>query len=114
MARLPAVGLVLAMLSSPFPLQAKNGFRLMDATIPIHEIHQGGPPRDGIPSIDEPKFEKAAEADWMRDGDLIVAVGVGDNHRAYPLRILVWHEIVNDTYESTLSRPWPTRTHPNR
>ncbi|MEX2581393.1 MAG: DUF3179 domain-containing protein [Verrucomicrobiales bacterium] len=79
------------------PLQAKNGFNLTDATIPIDEIHQGGPPRDGIPSIDDPKFEKAADADWMRDGDLVVAVGVDGDQRAYPIRILVWHEIVNDT-----------------
>lgn len=69
----------------------------MDATIPIHEIHQGGPPRDGIPSIDDPEFEEAKSADWMRDGDLVVAVGVGEEQRAYPIRILVWHEIVNDT-----------------
>lgn len=79
------------------PAQEANGFDLSKASIPIAEIHAGGPPRDGIPSIDRPQFEKAAEADWMRPEDLVVGVTVGEDRRAYPLRILVWHEIVNDT-----------------
>jgi len=76
---------------------AKNGFNLSNLTVPISEVFSGGPPRDGIPSIDDPKFESVAAASWLRDDDLVVGVSVGDEDRAYPIRILVWHEIVNDT-----------------
>ncbi|MDF1738874.1 MAG: DUF3179 domain-containing protein [Verrucomicrobiales bacterium] len=93
--------LLLFLLVLPEGSRARNGFNLTKAIIPIDEIFQGGPPRDGIPSIDAPAFEKVDEADWLKDEDLIVAVEVGDEQRAYPLRILVWHEIVNDTVGGT-------------
>jgi len=73
------------------------GFDVSNATIPTSEILRGGPPRDGIPSIDRPKFMRPDEARFMRNGDLVVSLRVGEETRAYPLRILVWHEIVNDT-----------------
>lgn len=58
----------------------------------------GGPPPDGIPAIDEPQFESASEAaDWLEDEDVVFGVIVNGEVRAYPQRILVWHEIVNDT-----------------
>lgn len=76
--------------------QEKNGFDLSNATVPVSDILSGGPPRDGIPSIDRPKFETAAQADWLQDDDLVFGISIGDDQRAYPLRILVWHEIVND------------------
>lgn len=58
----------------------------------------GGPPKDGIPAIDEPKFESASQASkWMRDGDVVFGIVHKGEARAYPQRILVWHEIVNDT-----------------
>ena len=79
------------------PGQEANGFDLTNAAILVAEILSGGPPRDGIPSIDRPTFESVAAATWMRDDDLIVGVSIENDHRAYPLRILVWHEIVNDT-----------------
>jgi len=57
----------------------------------------GGPPKDGIPSIDEPKFESVSEASkWMRDSDTVFGIVHKGEARAYPQRILVWHEIVND------------------
>ncbi len=73
------------------------GFAVSKATIPTEEILRGGPPRDGIPSLDRPKFIQPDEARFMRSGDLVVSLQVGEETRAYPLRILVWHEIVNDT-----------------
>lgn len=75
---------------------AYNGFDVSTATIPRDEIQSGGPPRDGIPSIDKPKFVPASAASFLQDNDDIVGLNVGAEPRAYPLRILVWHEIVND------------------
>ncbi len=59
------------------------------------EIISGGPPKDGIPSIDDPRFVPVAEADLPANEPVIGLVIDGDA-RAYPLRILIWHEIVND------------------
>ncbi|MDA1272697.1 MAG: DUF3179 domain-containing protein [Verrucomicrobia bacterium] len=73
-----------------------NGFNVSNATIPTSEILSGGPGRDGIPSIDKPKFVRPSAANFMLPDDLVVSVTIGDKTRAYPLRILVWHEIVND------------------
>lgn len=55
----------------------------------------GGPPPDGIPSIDEPRFIEAGEAD-LDPGDMVMGFHHNGEARAYPQRILVWHEIVND------------------
>jgi hypothetical protein len=73
-----------------------NGFDLSNATIPAAEILSGGPPRDGIPSIDNPRFISAQAADFLRPDDQVLSISIGAETRAYPLRILVWHEIVND------------------
>ncbi|MBS3059949.1 MAG: DUF3179 domain-containing protein [DPANN group archaeon] len=61
------------------------------------KIMSGGPPKDGIPSIDNPKFISVEEADkWIQDNELILAIIHKGVTRVYPLQILVWHEIVND------------------
>lgn len=66
--------------------------------ISYDEVLSGGPPKDGIPAIDEPQFVAVAEADaWLEPVEPVVRVQVGDDARAYPLQILTWHEIVNDT-----------------
>lgn len=91
------LGLAVALLASvPLHGQSINGFDISNATIPRSEIMSGGPPRDGIPSIDKPKFVPAAKADFLRDDDIVIGLVRGEVARAYPLRILVWHEIVND------------------
>ncbi|WP_219419023.1 DUF3179 domain-containing protein [Pseudonocardia nigra] len=59
----------------------------------------GGPPPDGIPPIDEPRFERAGEVDWLSDDEPVLAPAIGQVARAYPVRILIWHEIVNDTVD---------------
>ena len=57
---------------------------------------------DGIPSIDTPRYESVSEADnWLLDEDIVMTIIHGDLVRAYPTRILNWHEIVNDTFEGT-------------
>ncbi len=67
--------------------------RLLD----LNEIVSGGPPKDGIPAIDNPRFVSTAEAaDWLDPREPVVAVERGRRVRAYPLQILVYHEIVND------------------
>ncbi len=61
-------------------------------------IISGGPPPDGIPPIDDPKFVPIAEADeWLNDTEPILVVDLNGDVRAYPIQILMWHEIVNDT-----------------
>lgn len=76
--------------------QTKNGFDLSEASINKKEIVSGGPPRDGIPSIDRPKFIAQKKVDYLRDDDIVIGLVRGHIARAYPIRILVWHEIVND------------------
>ncbi|MFC1879754.1 DUF3179 domain-containing protein [Chloroflexota bacterium] len=62
------------------------------------DILSGGPPKDGIPAVDEPKFIPVEEADeWLNDLEPVAFIQVGALTRAYPLQILMWHEIVNDT-----------------
>lgn len=66
-------------------------------TVPLDQIVSGGPPPDGIPSIDSPKFVSTEDADkFLQDSDFVVGLNVNGDIRAYPLQILVWHEIVND------------------
>ena len=61
------------------------------------KIRGGGPPKDGIPSIDDPKYVSLEEADaWIADNELVLALIYKGITRVYPLQILVWHEIVND------------------
>jgi hypothetical protein len=61
------------------------------------EIISGGPPKDGIPAIDDPQFVTVAEATDLADTEPVIGLTVNGDARAYPLRVLIWHEIVNDT-----------------
>jgi hypothetical protein len=71
-------------------------------TVELSEIRSGGPPRDGIPAIDQPRFVGPAEADrWLDPREPVVVVELGGKVRAYPLQILIWHEIVNDRIAGT-------------
>ena len=66
-------------------------------SVPLTDFLSGGPPPDGIPAIDEPVFESIAEADtWLGDEWPILFFQYDGDARAYPLAILMWHEIVND------------------
>jgi hypothetical protein len=68
------------------------------AEVPFDEILPGGPPKDGIPSIDDPVFEPAAQATLYADREPVIEIPIeGLEPRAYPLSVLIWHEIVNDT-----------------
>ena len=78
---------------------------LADETLPLpmpaEELREsalsGGPPKDGIPSIDEPSFLEAGEADFLDPGDPVFGVVRNGETKAYPQKVLVWHEIVNDS-----------------
>jgi len=63
--------------------------------VPLGEIRPAGTGRDGIPSIDSPRFAAAAEA-RVPPQEPVLSVVIGGDARAYPLRILIWHEVVND------------------
>ena len=66
-------------------------------SVPYSEIFSGGPPRDGIPPIDRPKFTTFEEADkWLGSLEPVIIFELDGDVRAYPLQILIWHEIVND------------------
>ncbi|WP_203256444.1 DUF3179 domain-containing protein [Hyunsoonleella ulvae] len=64
--------------------------------IPVNEIRDGGPGKDGIPSIDNPQFINASEASFLNDNDLVVGIFQDGVARAYPHIVLDWHEVVND------------------
>ncbi len=64
--------------------------------IPQDEVFDGGPGKDGIPSIDEPVFIDPSEVTFLDDNDLVIAVAFDEVVKVYPHPILDWHEIVND------------------
>jgi len=66
-------------------------------SVPLNEIISGGPPKDGIPAINSPRFETVAEGDrWLKPREPVALFVQKGDARAYPLQILIWHEIVND------------------
>lgn len=66
--------------------------------VPIDEIISGGPPPDGIPPLDAPVFVDAAGVgDQLAAAEAVVVVEINGDARAYPARVMIWHEIVNDT-----------------
>ncbi len=71
------------------------------SAIDFERIIDGGPPKDGIPSIDKPLFKTIDKIDNIHPHEPIIAVHINGEARAYPLRILVWHEIVNDKIGDT-------------
>ena len=73
-----------------------HGFDLTAHNIPVEDIRSGGPPRDGIPALADPDFIMVDRASYLGDEDRILGLAVGREARAYPIKILNWHEIVND------------------
>ena len=67
------------------------------ATIRLDEIRWGGVRRDGIPPLRRPKMIAAREASYLQDDNAVFGVDIGGDVRAYPKRILAWHEMVTDT-----------------
>ena len=75
-----------------------HGFDLEGALVPEKEILSGGPPKDGIPAIDKPIFIAASKAKSIRDSERVLGITRNGISKAYPIRIMNWHEIVNDSF----------------
>jgi len=65
--------------------QNKNGFDLNSALIPVHQIFGGGPPKDGIPAIDQPEFLVAEQADYLQDDSAVLGINYHGISKAYPI-----------------------------
>ncbi len=95
-----AAGVVFALrFAQTSQAQRGRGFEdvnLSNCIIPRSEILAGGPPKDGIPALTDPKTVPAADADYLRRDDKVIGVELEGAARAYPLRVLVWHENAND------------------
>ena len=65
------------------------------------DIVSGGPPPDGIPPIDVPRFESVEDVDWLAEQEPVLALEIEGEARAYPVQVMIWHEIVNDTVAGT-------------
>lgn len=93
-------GTVAASVMTASAVQAQNGEWRTDfskRSVPLVEIVSGGPSKDGIPAIDSPKFESVRQAGrWLQDPEPVVVVEMDGAARAYPIQVLIWHEIVND------------------
>jgi hypothetical protein len=67
-------------------------------SIDFGDIMTGGPPKDGIPAIDSPEFEAVVDGDiWLDDAEPVQVVDINGDVRAYPVQVMIWHELVNDT-----------------
>jgi hypothetical protein len=73
-----------------------NGFDLEGALLPREAIRAGGPPRDGIESVDEPEFVAVGEAKWVVESNPVLGVVVGEEAHVYPVHLIEPHQIVND------------------
>lgn len=73
-----------------------NGFVLGSPIVPPDKILAGGPPRDGIRSVDQPSLVPAAAASWVRGSDPVLGVAVGEESHAYPVHVIERHQVVND------------------
>ena len=78
--------------------RGSNGFDISETSIPADQIFHGGPPKDGIPAIDKPKFVGAKEDTFLQDEDRIMGMSYNGVAKAYPIGILNYHEIVNDKF----------------
>jgi hypothetical protein len=85
------------MLAPLAPAQTLNGFDLKGSLVPADQILHGGPSKDGIPGIDAPKFVPAS-ATGLAPADRVLGLARNGVVKAYPIRILNWHEIVNDRF----------------
>lgn len=114
-----AVGLAVLLLLGPWaalsPAASRTGHQSDDApvprawthefpktdfsrrAVPLDEIQSGGPSRDGIPAIDDPAVRPVGQVRAVKDQEPTLVVTLNGETRAYPLQILMWHEIVNDT-----------------
>lgn len=105
----PTIAIAILLATAPIPGCAQNserqqsipGFSTNTAlrSIELSELRSGGPPKDGIPAIDNPHFVSQVEAAaWLAGQEPVVLLRIGNAARIYPLQILTYHEIVNDDF----------------
>ena len=89
-----AIGLLAGIGEAGPPLGLGAGWRtdFSRHTVPLSEFQSGGPGKDGIPALDRPRFAPVAKTTYVKPHEPVIAF----RGRAYPLQILIWHEIVND------------------
>lgn len=81
-----------------WPTFALAGWDLSSHSIDLDEILSGGPQKDGIPALLQPRFVPATLASFMRADEQVLGVEINGVAKAYPTRILSWHELVNDRF----------------
>lgn len=86
-------------LPSPYEPYTANGFVLDNLLVAADEIYQAGAPRDGIPAINRPRFLTAVEAGYLKETEYVIGVERNGIAKAYPVRILSQHEVVNDRFD---------------
>ncbi|PIQ90015.1 MAG: hypothetical protein COV72_00085 [Candidatus Omnitrophica bacterium CG11_big_fil_rev_8_21_14_0_20_42_13] len=72
------------------------GFDYSKHSIPTEQIHDGGPPKDGIPALTDPEFTSGNDAKYLGPKDRVLGISINGEAKAYPINILNWHEVVND------------------
>ena len=83
-------------------VQPKNGFDLNNSLVRSEYILESGLPKNARPSIDNPNFVRSAQArDFLTDDDLVIGVALNDVAKAYPVKIMNLHEVVNDDFDGT-------------
>ena len=85
----------------PSALDDPSDASFPEPLIDLDEIRSGGPPPDGIPPIDAPRFEHAGTVDWLGETEPVLALEIDGEARAYPLQVMTWHELVNDAIGDT-------------
>jgi hypothetical protein len=92
----------IAIQNQPGDIQIKNGFQLSNSLVRQEYITESGLPKDGRPAIDHPDFVRLSEArEFLKDDDLVLGVIYDEIAKAYPIRILNLHEVVNDNFAGT-------------
>jgi len=86
---------------SAMPPRHLDAEKFPDALVDRERIVFGGAPPDGIPPIDAPLYESASDVDWIEPTEPVVVLELGGHVRAYPVQVLIWHEIVNDVLGGT-------------
>lgn len=76
-----------------------TSFDLTKHSVPLEQIVDGGPGKDGIPAIRTPQFVSISESTFLLDADRVLGLKLGAEAKAYPIKILNWHEIVNDSVD---------------
>jgi hypothetical protein len=81
---------------------AWGAWDLSKSSIDVDQIRSGGPPRDGIPALFDPEYITAEKAnDFLSPHERVLGFSLGGEARAYPIRIMSWHELVNDTVKGS-------------